>query len=501
MMNRFVIRLFTLVLIFLFTSVSAWTHPSIIDVNVDSVIRVTNKTDFIKNSKGNTTYIICETIDLKNGKCVVPSNSTLFFMGGSIKNGKLVLDHTLLHGNVRLTSIALSGTCENDELFLNWFNDEITSDYSKNLQALHDIAKVQSIIKLGATKYLINNPVKITKAITISGNSTRSYKDLGEELYGSTLYTTMDNNILIVSSRLVVLDGVNFIGNASDFGAKGVRVGTKSLVKFSWTSSCKVIDCNFLKSHIGLELFHSGISTIENNNFALCNVGIVANHSGDCHYINNYINTCDCKGKIEIKDENVTDLNGVGILFKSGSGNSNIIGGKIEWNNKGIVNYGSTGITILGVQFDYNKSGHIFYYQDVMQHDSGFNANSIVGCRFLGTPGDQHIYIRYMTETRMNVTGNFFTCSGRGAYDNNKDGAVGPNSIFSIYERHLDDKYKNTCSISFGSNSYFNMSKLCQAKPQVNTTNNKDLIKIISSDCNLPVVGYMTVAVSVVTGK
>ena len=64
MMNRFVIRLFTLVLIFLFTSVSAWTHPSIIDVNVDSVIRVTNKTDFIKNSKGNTTYIICETIDL-----------------------------------------------------------------------------------------------------------------------------------------------------------------------------------------------------------------------------------------------------------------------------------------------------------------------------------------------------------------------------------------------------------------------------------------------------
>ncbi len=49
----------------------------------------------------------------------------------------------------------------------------------------------------------------------------------------------------------------------------------------------------------------------------------------------------------------------------------------------------------------------------------------------------------YVTTTKVNVAGNLYTCSGRGAYDNNKEGIVGPDNIFSIYERHLDDKYKN----------------------------------------------------------
>ena len=385
-------------------------------INKDShaeVIEVNDNVDVFNLSKPNTTYIIRGEIDLENRHWKIPSNSTVLFLGGSVKNGTLDLDKTLFQGGVRLYNVSLSGTCDNDELYLSWFGDELNSDYSQNLQRLHDIAKPQAIIMIGINQYLINHPVNISKALKLKGNSTRSYKDLGEELFGSTLYTSKDINILFVTARMVILEGVNFIGSSNGFTNKKVRRGSNSLVKYSWTSSGKICDCNFLRSHIGLELYHSGIATIENNNFALCNVGILSDHSGDCNYINNYINTCDCSGTITLDDSNVTELNGIGILFKPGSGNSNIIGGKIEWNNKGIVNAGSSGITVMGVQFDYNKSGHIFYYQDVMQYDSGFNGNSIVGCRFLGTPGSQHIYIRYMTTTKMNVTGNFFTCSGR----------------------------------------------------------------------------------------
>lgn len=76
---------------------------------------------------------------------------------------------------------------------------------------------------------------------------------------------------------------------------------------------------------------------------------------------------------------------------------------------------------------------------------------------------------------------------------------MGPENIFSIHERHLDDKYKNICSISFGGNSYLNMRRLCYAKPQVNSVNDTNLIRIISSDCNLSTEGYMTIATSDIT--
>ena len=467
--------------------------------NVGNVVYVTSNTDVSKIKKSNATYIIQGDIDLKKKQWNVPSSSILYFIGGSIKNGGLYLNNTSLLGMVRFSNIKLAGTCANDELCLGWFRDDTGRDYSEDLQALHDIAKTQAIIKIGTAKYLINQPVKISKSISIKGNSTRSYKNLGEELYGSTLYTTNDINILVVTARMVVIEGLNLIGYSSRFTSNKVREGTSSLLKYSWASSGKICDCNFLQSHIGLELYHSGIMTIENNNFALCNVGIWAEHSGDCNYINNYINTCDCNGTIAVADDNVTSPNGIGILFKPGSGNSNILGGKIEWNNKGIVNAGSSGITILGVQFDYNKSGHVFYHQSVMQYDSGFNGNSIVGCRFLGTPGDQHIYVRYMTTTKINVTGNFFSCSGRGASDNNKEGKVGPARIFSVYERHLDNKYKNTCTISFGSNSHINISKLGFAMPQVNNKTDKGLIKIITPDNSLSSDGFMTVVGSDIT--
>lgn len=495
-MERDIARIRILFVVYLLFPFKGFSLPITYMGGSSNVINVTNNTSIDKLNKPNATYVIQGELNLEDIQWKIPSNSTLFFLGGIIKNGVLSLDNTIFQGDVRFSNVSLNGTCANDELQLGWFCDDLKDDYSQNLQGLLEIAKTQAVIKLGSSNYLINHPVKISKAITLEGNSTRSYKDLGEELFGSTLFATEDINILVITARLVVLEGINFIGNSFDFGKNGVRTGSKSLVRFSWTSSCKVCDCNFLKSHIGLELFHSGIATLENNNFALCNVGIMADHSGDCNYINNYFNTCDCKGKVTMEDDNVTELNGIGILFKPGSGNSNIIGGKIEWNNKGIVNTGSSGITILGVQFDYNKSGHVFYYQNVMQYDSGFNGNSIVGCRFLGTPGNQHIYIRYMTTTKLNITGNFFTSSGRGASDNDKKGEVGPARIFSVYERHLDNNYKNTCTISFGSNSHLNMSKLGYAKPQINDKENKGLIRIITPDSSLSTEGNLTVVFS-----
>ena len=94
---------------------------------------------------------------------------------------------------------------------------------------------------------------------------------------------------------------------------------------------------------------------------------ILYNGVYDCHYmgiaIERWAGDNELVGNIVAETQRTyrgTDLGtGAGIYLAHNGGNTNIRGGKVEWNAKGILIWGSVGVSIVGVQFDSNTWYHI----------------------------------------------------------------------------------------------------------------------------------------------
>ena len=120
--------------------------------------RFSSSTRFIPTidsiGESNVIYRIVETVDLGGKTLTIPANCTLDFQGGSFSNGTISLNSTELKGNIKLSSIILTGSCSNNIVELDWFTD--TGDQSTNLQSLANVVRTQGIINIGIGKYLIN---------------------------------------------------------------------------------------------------------------------------------------------------------------------------------------------------------------------------------------------------------------------------------------------------------------------------------------------------------
>lgn len=440
----------------------------------------------------NIIYKIVSDIDLNNTTLTLPANCTLDFQGGSFSNGTISLNNTELKDNVKLSSITLTGSCSNNVVELDWFTD--TGDQSTNLQSLVNVVRTQGIINIGIGKYLINNTVTITKALTLKGNSIKSYYNLNQSIYNSTLYTESDINIIIVDTGLVNIEGINFIGAATERDPDtNVRIGTKALVRISSptnsTSNCSVSRCNFSTSHIGLEFERSGIAIVSENNFTMCNCGLRMFASGDSTIINNYFNTISSNEAFD--DSNVTTLNGIGLLLSASTGNTNVIGGKVEYCNKGIVVNSSMGVNINAVQFDWNKSGNLFFVTASYAIAGTIMGSNVTGCRFLGTPAKQHIYIRYWNISKVNICGNFFTknASDVAAIDTSTGDNEGPNYIMTIVQKQDGEQYKQPININFKGNSIYRCTNLADIILMSTGADRASLVNIITDDNTLPCTG------------
>lgn len=437
-------------------------------------------------------YKIVSDIDLGGITLTLPTNCTLDFQGGSFSNGTISLNSTELKGNIKLSSIILTGSCSNNIVELDWFTD--TGDQSTNLQSLANVVRTQGIINIGIGKYLINNTVTITKALTLKGNSIKSYYNLNQNIYNSTLYTESDINIIIVDTGLVNIEGINFVGAATERDPDtNVRIGTKALVRISSptnsTSNCSVSRCNFSTSHIGLEFERSGIAIVSENNFTMCNCGLRMFASGDSTIINNYFNTISSNEIFD--DTNVTTLNGIGLLLSSSTGNTNVIGGKVEYCNKGIVVNSSMGVNINSVQFDWNKSGNLFFVTSSYAINGTIMGSNVTGCRFLGTPAKQHIYIRYWNISKVNICGNFFTknASDVAAIDTSIGDNEGPNYIMTIVQKQDGEQYKQPININFKGNSIYRCTNLADIILTSTGADRVSLVNIITDDNTLPCTG------------
>ena len=445
-------------------------------------------------SYSNVTYKIVGNIDLDGGTLTIATGSILDFQGGSFSNGSITLQNTEVKGNIRLSSISLTGSCSNDITKLSWFTDDLANDYSANLQSLVNVTKVQGTVDIDSLSFIVNTTVNITKALTIRGNGTRNYYNLNIGSIRNKITTANDIVILNITSTQVRVEGITFIGAYSTLDpTTGVRLGTQALVSFSNASNCTLRNCNFLYSHIGALFTNSGIANIEDNNFAGCNAGLRLMASPDSNLINNYFNTNS--GNVTFSEDNAGTLNGVGLSINASSGNTNVIGGKCEWNNKGMIISNSMGVAIVGVQFDWNKSGNIIYNQTSYSLDSSILSHSITGCRFLGTPADQHIYIRYWSAANLNVCGCTFTknASNITAIDTSTGANEGPESIFKVVQKQEADEYRTKIHINFKGNTIYRVVNLVNAVIQSNTPGLGQLVVVSADGQTLGKIGSCTI--------
>lgn len=459
-------------------------------------IKQTNTIDILNVmfSYSGVIYKVCADIDLGGGTLTIVTGSTLDFQGGSFSNGTISLTNTELKGNIKLSSITLTGSCSNDITKLSWFTDDLTNDYSANLQSLVNITKVQGTVDIDSLSFIVNTTVNITKALTIRGNGTRNYYNLNIGSIRNKITTANDIVILNITSTQVRVEGITFIGAYSTLDpTTGVRLGTQALVSFSNASNCTLRNCNFLYSHIGALFTNSGIANIEDNNFAGCNAGLRLMASPDSNLINNYFNTNS--GNVTFSEDNAGTLNGVGLSINASSGNINVIGGKCEWNNKGMIIANSMGVAIVGVQFDWNKSGNIIYNQTSYSLDSSILSHSITGCRFLGTPADQHIYIRYWSTANLNVCGCTFTknASNITAIDTSTGANEGPESIFKVVQKQEADEYRTKIHINFKGNTIYRVVNLVNAVIQSTTPGLGQLVVVSADGQTLGKIGSCTI--------
>lgn len=459
-------------------------------------IKQTNTIDILNVmfSYSGVIYKVYADIDLGGGTLTIVTGSTLDFQGGSFSNGTISLTNTELKGNIKLSSITLTGSCSNDITKLSWFTDDLTNDYSANLQSLVNITKVQGTVDIDSLSFIVNTTVNITKALTIRGNGTRNYYNLNIGSIHNKITTVNDIVILNITSNQVRIEGITFIGAYSTLDpTTGIRLGTQALVSFSNASNCTLRNCNFLYSHIGALFTNSGIANIEDNNFAGCNAGLRLIASPDSNLINNYFNTNS--GNVTFSEDNAGTLNGVGLSINASSGNINVIGGKCEWNNKGMIIANSMGVAIVGVQFDWNKSGNIIYNQTSYSLDSSILSHSITGCRFLGTPADQHIYIRYWSAANLNVCGCTFTknASNITAIDTSTGANEGPESIFKVVQKQEADEYRTKIHINFKGNTIYRVVNLVNAVIQSTTPGLGQLVVVSADGQTLGKIGSCTI--------
>lgn len=120
----------------------------------------------------NTIYEVKGNFDLKGEEIHIPSGSTLFFTEGSVSNGTVVFDNTLLYGIVSFgINCKFLGKVRNDALFVDWFgakNDGVSDNTEAIRNVIHlaynsmqsttdDFSKRSPVIKFGHGVYIVNS--------------------------------------------------------------------------------------------------------------------------------------------------------------------------------------------------------------------------------------------------------------------------------------------------------------------------------------------------------
>ena len=130
-----------------------------------------------------TVYEVKTAFDLNSATITLPPNVTLFFNGGSIKNGKLKGDLTTLSGTLNniFDRVILQGTFTNSESDLCWwgcvpYNESRQVDNAAGIQCAFDSSiKIINVSKM----YGVSSPIELPGSSRIQGVCAWGFKYAG----------------------------------------------------------------------------------------------------------------------------------------------------------------------------------------------------------------------------------------------------------------------------------------------------------------------------------
>lgn len=234
-----------------------------------------------------------------------------------------------------------------------------------------------------------------------------------------------DYCIDMLGSQFVTLTDIALRGDVNSTPTKGgIRLGVLGEFRAGYGSHLiERVQAAYCSD--GILLKNAGITTLRDIVATSChNRGVALETSGDSNLYNIYANDCD-------KDtDNLSLSSGCGVYIGIGSSNTNIFGGKIEFNSKGLVSHGTGGLNIIGIQFDYNKMANLII-ESIDDNVYACRSNSVSCCRFLSGGvragyAFSSIYVSSrLGSTSVSISGGSIQAAGNGAFDTSTSGDIG----------------------------------------------------------------------------
>lgn len=277
-------------------TVRNWVSGEQVEIN-DMYPRVVSKLQN-KFNKPNTIYKVTKDLDLNHCVLTIPTGCTLDFAGGSIINGELVGTNTKIISGLQkiFSSIVISGTWDNDNSYLEWF-DLIDHKYP-----IDEALKLSNNLRLLKNTYSIVT-ASIPNGVCIQGESTT------ESIINIDSTIDIDNNNIILKT-FSINPSDSFIGESlikvhssyycvfEKLNMGSTKVDTAMIFDGTNSSYYHVVtNCNISSFNVGIKFMgHANANSVLYNNFYLVKTNIVIDSCNGLRIIGNTFQDFKVKG-------------------------------------------------------------------------------------------------------------------------------------------------------------------------------------------------------------
>ncbi len=206
-----------------------------------AIVLTSDKPLLTQLNKRRAVYKIQNDLDLKGDTLIIPSGSTLFFEGGSLKNGIIVGDKTTLDGSVRCYT-SIIGTFSNSEVETGWFIKQ--KEEYRICEVLNQLINTNiKRIRINTGNYIISETVNLKGGLFLYGDKDVVFSLNRKKIKGSFCLFLL-NAPKAVKRKKISKDV--FVSNFR-FEVNGAySAGTTSIFRLTNVSNARIKNCTFV---------------------------------------------------------------------------------------------------------------------------------------------------------------------------------------------------------------------------------------------------------------
>lgn len=215
-------------------------------VSACSVVLNSNTTN--KELKKTNIIIVQSDIDLNGKVLTLPKKAKLLFDGGSISNGKLIFNKTLITGEDVRIRCKVMGSVRNQIIYADWFIQDNDLDWLYQYK-VWDLTGMK-VIQFSSKEYILSvnsltNGIKLNDVI-VEGNNCAIKAKTGGSLVYSLLPFSHSKNVEIRNLKLVGSDEMDSYANARHnlalLGCEKITI-TNVTSERAYTDGLYIISC------------------------------------------------------------------------------------------------------------------------------------------------------------------------------------------------------------------------------------------------------------------